>query len=131
MALFGYVSEYDAKKHMARVNFPEKNIVSSWLPVLVPNSQNNHDELHLDINEHVASLMLGNGLEQGFILGAIYDEKNLPLVGDKDIRMVKFEDGSTVQYDRRNHKMQICVQGDIDILATGNIRIDAKRVDIC
>ncbi len=131
MALFGYVADYDEKKHMAKVNFPDKNIVSSWLPVIIPNSKDNHDELHLDLGEHVACIMLGTGLETGFILGSVYDEKNKPVKADKDVRMVKFSDDTTILYDRRNHKMQIDVKGDIDILATGNIRIDAKRVDIC
>ena len=131
MALFGYVTDYDEKKHMAKVNFPDKNIISSWLPVIIPNSKENHDELHLDLQEHVACIMLGTGLENGFIIGAIYDEKNKPVNADKDVRMVKFSDDTTILYDRRNHKMQIDVQGDIEILASGDIRIDAQRVDIC
>ena len=127
MAMFGYIVDYDEKRHMAKVNFPEKNIVSSWLPVIVPNSKENHDELHLDLQEHVACIMLGTGLETGFILGSVYDDKNKPVIHDKDVRMVKFSDDTTILYDRRNHKMQIDVHGDIEISATGNIRLQASE----
>ena len=51
IARFGYVSAYDAQRHMARIQFPDKeNLVSSWLPVVIPNSKKNHDELHLDFS---------------------------------------------------------------------------------
>ena len=46
----GYVSAYDAKRHMARIQFPDKDdLVSAWLPVAVSNSKKNRDECHLDI----------------------------------------------------------------------------------
>ena len=130
LALFGYVTEYDPQRHMAKVFFPDKNIISSWLPVIIPNAIKNHDELHVDENEHVACLMLGNGLETGFIIGAIYDDTNKPPVGNNDIRVLKFEDDTIIQYDRRNHKMLIDVQGEIEISATGNIRVNGARIDL-
>ena len=127
----GHVTEYDPKTHRARVYFPELDILSHWLSLIVPNSLENHDELHLDTNEHVACLMLGNGIEAGFILGAFYDAKNLPVEGNAEVRAVNFKDGTRIIYDRENHKLQVDCEGDIEITAKGNITLtSAKNITI-
>lgn len=128
---FGYVSAYDAKRHMARIQFPDKdNLVSAWLPVAIPNSLKNKDEVHLDIGEHVYCSMMGSGLEVGVVIGSIYDDKNKPIVHDPDIRVITFEDGTQISYDRKNHKLEIYCVGDIEIKANGNIKIEAARIDL-
>ena len=136
---FGYVSDYDPVRHMARIKFPDKgDLVSAWLPVAVPNSQKNKDEVHLDIGEHVYCNMMGNGLESGVVLCSIYDDKNKPPLGDKDTRKVTFDDGTEILYDRENHLLKIESVGDIEIHAKGhinifaddNIKLTAKRIDL-
>ena len=136
---FGYVSDYDPKRHMARIKFPDKNdLVSAWLPVAVPNSKKNKDEYHLDIDEHVFCSMMGNGLEAGVVLCSIYDDTNKPPAGDADIRKTTFEDGTEILYDRKNKLLKIDCKGDIEIHAKGNITIkadgnireEAARIDL-
>lgn len=128
---FGYVSEYDPARHMAKVIFPElDDLVSTWLPVLIPNSLENHDELHLDVNEHVYCLMQGQGCESGIIIGAIYDDTNKPPVGDIEIRSITFKDGTRVSYDRDAHLMKIECTGDIEIEAKGHVKITGSRIDL-
>ena len=128
---YGVVSAYDAKRHMARVQFPDKdNLVSAWLPVVVPNSLKNHDELHLDINEHVVCMITGNGIEAGAVLGAIYDDTNNPPEGSQDIRKVTFSDGTEILYNRATHELNINCVGDINIHAGGNINITGARIDL-
>ena len=123
---FGYVSDYDPKRHMARITFPDKDdLVSDWLPVAIPNSKNNKDECHLDIGEHVFCSMLGNGLEAGVVLCSIYDDENKPETGNQDIRKVKFEDGTEISYDRKNKLLNVNCVGDIEIHAQGNITVSA------
>ena len=115
------------KRHMARIEFPDKdNLVSAWLPVAVRNSKKNHDEHHFDIGEHVFCSMMGNGLESGVVLCAIYDDKNAPPGKDGDTRKTTFDDGSEIIYDRKNHKMTINCVGDIEINAKGNITVKAE-----
>ena len=127
---FGRVKEYDKKRHMATVTFPDMGIVSDWLPVLVPNSLRNHDELPLDKGEHVACIMAGTGTECGVILGAFYDDTNKPPVADENIRAVTFSDGTTITYDRKEHVMTVKCVGDITIEAAGNITLKAARIDL-
>ena len=128
---YGYVSDYDAKRHMARVVFPDKdNLVSDWLPVLVHNALKNHDEAHVDIDEHVTCLMCGNGIEAGVIIGALYDNENKPVKADNDIHSVTFNDGTEIIYDRKEHRLAINCKGDIVIHADGKMKLTASRIDL-
>ena len=128
---FGYVSAYDPERHMAQIHFPDKdNLVSAWLPVAIPNSLKNKDERHLDVGEHVYCNMMGNGLEAGVVLCAVYDDKNKPPEGNQDIRKTTFDDGTEILYDRKNHKLEIFCVGDIEIIAKGNIKIMGARIDL-
>ena len=128
---FGYVSAYDPERHMAQIHFPDKdNLVSAWLPVAIPNSLKNKDERHLDVGEHVYCNMMGNGLEAGVVLCAVYDDKNKPPEGNQDIRKTTFDDGTEILYDRKNHKLEIFCVGNIEIIAKGNIKIMGARIDL-
>lgn len=105
---FGYVSVFDATKKLVRVRFPDKNnLVSGWLQLLCWNTRKNRDEINLDIEEHVACLMAGNGVECGVVLGALWDDKNLPPVADGDIRATTYSDGTTVWVDRKKHVVEL------------------------
>ncbi len=128
---YGVVSDYDAKRHMARIKFPDKdNLVSGWLPVVIPNSLKNHDELHLDINEHVVCIMTGNGIEAGAVIGSIYDDTNKPPEGNQNIRKITFSDGTEIFYNRENHELKINCVGDIELHADGHMKISAARIDL-
>lgn len=121
---FGYVSVYDAKRHMARIQFPDKGgLVSAWIPVAVSNSKKNRDEYHLDVGEHVYCNMMGNGLENGVVLCAVYDDKNKPPEGNEDIRKTTYDDGTQILYDRKNKLLKIECEGDIEIHAKGHIKL--------
>ena len=130
---YGYVSAYDAKRHMARITFPDKdNLVSHWLPVLVWNSKKNKHECHLDIDEHVACLMLGNGLELGIVLGAVWDDKNLPPCQNHDRFCMEFDgkDGSKahILVDRAQKIMQLVdFDGSFIKFANEDIVIQSKH----
>lgn len=141
---FGYISELDPEHHRARVFFPDLGITSSFLPIGVPNTKDNHDEHLLDIGEHVYTLMHEN---TGIILCSIYDNKNVPPVANENIRSVIFKDGTRLSYDRENNVfnysdyngntitmdssgINISSQGNINITASGNVKISGARIDL-
>jgi phage baseplate assembly protein V len=123
----GYVSDFDPVRKYARVMFPDKDrLVSGWLQLLVINTLKNKDEANLDVGERVACLMMGNGIEHGVVLGALWDDKNDPPAGDQDVRITTYEDGTTVQVDRKNHVVEIKDHyGSFIRFADGNIYIKA------
>ena len=130
----GRVSSIDPKTGTARVTFADKDdLVSADLPLLVQNSLKNKDYHMMDIGESVVCLFLPNGLNQGFILGAHYNEKDEVPIGDPDVRMVKFDDGTTLTVDRKRHVVKILdsfgsyiefAGGNITIKAAGNVYIN-------
>ena len=131
IARFGYVSDYDPARHMARIQFPDKdNLISGWIPVSVRNSLRNHDEHHLDIGEHVFCVMQGNGLESGCVVCAVYDDTNKSYVGDKDKRAINFSDGTSIIYDRANNELNVNSVKNINLTAGEDITITAKKCNI-
>ncbi|GHV50442.1 baseplate protein [Synergistales bacterium] len=123
----GHVSSYDPATHTARVVFADKgDMVSYPFQVIVPNSLKNRDEVHLDVGEHVVCVCLGNGIETGFVLGSLYDAKNSPTVADKDKRVTIFEDGTSVEYDRKEHKMTVNVKGDVSVDIKGSAVVNVE-----
>lgn len=122
---FGYISAYDPAKHAARVKFPGMgDLISGWLPVGVPNSKSNRDECALDVDEHVAVLLSGDGCEEGIILCALYDDANAPDVKDPEKRRVKFQDGTEIYYSRKDNELKISHEsGSTYEMTGGDVRI--------
>ncbi len=114
MLRFGNVTEIDATKGLARVSFDEDGIVSDWLPIAVKGSKANKHESWFDVGDFVACLMDKN-IEDGVILGAIYDENNAPPVGNKDVESTTFSDGTLIKYDRSSSTLTIECVGDVNV----------------
>lgn len=125
----GHVSSYDAKTHKARVLFSDRdNLVSHPYQVLLPNTAINREECHLDVDEHVLCLCLGNGLETGYVLGTIYDAKNPPTVGNQERWVRIFGDGAHMFYDRELHIFQFEDSfGSYILFKNGDIIMQSKR----
>ena len=70
---FGFVTE--SKPGFAKVEFPEEDLISAFLPVIVQQSRDNKAAHTLDINTHVCCVMDKHS-ENGVILGAIYSERD-------------------------------------------------------
>ncbi len=109
-----------------RVTLPDAgNMVSQPLPVLVRTVQDNKDYGMPDVGEQVLCVFLPLGLEQGFALGAFYQNVDKPPVTDRNKRHLAFKDGTYFEYDRSAHKLTVAVQGDIDITAAGDMTVKA------
>lgn len=99
----GTVTAIMPEKGMVRVEFGDRGqLVSYELPVVVKQTLKNKDSYTPDVGEHVSCVFLGNGIEQGFVLGAIYSDKDTPLNNDPDVRRTDYEDGTYHSYDRKN-----------------------------
>lgn len=119
----GEVTIVDAATHKAAVTFDDDDgQTSGMLPVLIPNTLENHDHCLPDIGEDVLCLFLPTGTEEGFILGSFYAGNVTTPESSADVRAVTFRDGTRLAYDRSTHKLTARVNGDIEIAATGNIK---------
>jgi phage baseplate assembly protein V len=127
---YGIVKEIDPDKMMVRCEIPDMDkVLSPWLLIVVPNSLKNKDYSLPDLEEQIV-ILLDENSESGVAIGAVYSAKDTPAIADLDKRHVKFDDGTTVEYDRKTHKLEIKVKGDILIEATGDITLKGSRIDL-
>lgn len=126
MIRVGFVNARQPEKMRVKVTVPDTTgaeLVTDFLPVLCPRACGDMQYDLPDVGDQVLCLFLSYGLEQGFVLGAMYGKQNPPVQsGDKWHR--KFRDGTFLEYDRERHKLVANVRGDVEITATGNL--DAK-----
>lgn len=125
LARVGFVVSRQPEKHRVRVEFRDTvtaKLVSGWLPVLVPRASADMAFDLPDVGDQVLCLFLGNGLEEGFVLGSMYGAQMPPVSsGDKFHRT--FSDGTTLEYDRAAHKLRASVRGDVEASVTGNLEL--------
>ena len=127
----GVVTSINPEKGTVRVHLAGVDEeVSYELPVIFPKTHKDKAYFMPDIGEHVVCIFSGQGLEQGFVLGAIYSEADTTPVSNKDKFLIRFEDGTEIEYDRRVHKLRISIRGDVLIEADGNITLKASRIDL-
>lgn len=97
---------------------------SAWLPVLCPRASGDLAYDLPDVGDQVLCLFLPYGLEQGFVVGAMYGKASPPVSsGDKWHR--RFQDGTVLEYDRAAHKLTAQVQGDVAVKATGDVSVSS------
>jgi phage baseplate assembly protein V len=117
----GEVVETDPDKCMVRVKFPDADeLVSGWLQVLQRQTLKNKNYYMPDIEELVACIFLGNGSVAGFVMGAVYNDKDTPPYNGQDSYYTEYGDKTLFQYERRLHEMQINLKGNINATVDGN-----------
>ncbi len=122
----GVVTKIDEKTGKVKVRFEDTdNVESYWLPVIQKKTLKDKYLQLPDINEHVA-VMLDERAEDGVVVGAIYSDADRVPVADKDREHVTFQDGTIIEYDRKNHFLNVLVKGNVTIKINGNasVRVD-------
>lgn len=126
---FGEVVGVDEADGSVRVRVKDAGgVTTKPLRTLQPRSlRDQHQELP-DIGEQVACLVSGQGAEEGVILGAICNKQVAAPGRPPQNWYRRFADGTEIEYDRAAHKLRLAVQGDIEISATGEIKINAAHI---
>ena len=125
----GIVAEQDLATGRVRVKFPDRDqMLSWWLGVLVPKTQNDKHYLIPDIGEQVICLMDEN-YEDGDVLGARYNTVDSTPVQSADKWHVTAKDGATFEYDRAAHTLAVSLPLAAAMTITANgaeIQIDTS-----
>jgi len=123
----GIVTQVYDDRATVRVQFPDDDEEVSWeFPVLQRKTLKDKDYWLPDIGEHVVVVMLPYGQEQGFVIGAIYSDAEKPPESTRDKKVVVFEDGTRIEYDRKNHKLYADVKGDVEVKVSGELTAEVK-----
>lgn len=135
----GKVVSVDEIKCTARVTFEDRqDTVSNDLSIIVPFTLKDKFYYIPAIGERVLCVFEPNAIINGYILGSFYADKRLPTQGEKDKTYVHFEDKTLIEYDKKEHKLNIDIptssnisiniftKSDININCDTNISINAK-----
>ena len=122
----GRVSSVNGTNCTARVTFPDKDdLVSAELPIIVIGSKGTQGYWVPEEDTQVLCCFLpnpsGSGLNEGFILGAFYSQQDPPEDKDKNVRSIRFPDGSYFHFDGK---------GTIHIHASSHLILTAPRIDL-
>ena len=103
----GIVKTQDPANARVRVVFAEfDQMLSYWLPVVVPKTQNDKAYWLPDIGEQVVCLMDERD-EAGVVLGAVYSKVDGTPVQSADKYHLGFKDGTSMEYDRVAHVLAL------------------------
>jgi phage baseplate assembly protein V len=143
----GIVVAVDEKTARVRVQMPDLDgLVSNWLPVVQPKTQKDKAYWLPDIGEYVIVAFDEEGEHSdGYVLGAIYNNKDTPPVASKDKFFVRFEDGTEIEYDRKTHLLRVkaqtvqiqaetvIIEGNVNVIGnvdvSGNIHATGSIID--
>lgn len=118
----GTISSVNSSKATARVIFEDRDDqVSKELPVIFKRTVGTQDYAIPKVGEQVLCLFMPNGLEEGFILGSFYTGP-VP-ANDENKRLIKFEDGSIIEYNAGEITID-AKGGNVNIIAAKNVNID-------
>ena len=121
MLKFGIVTNINPLTAKARVEFADDGMNSYWLPILQNKTFKDKYYSVVDVGEQVACLMDEN-CEDGVILGAIYTNLDEVPATSKDQHLIKFEDGSFIEFNKENQMLTIVTKTlniVADIINTG------------
>lgn len=106
---FGSISQVNYQNAKARVKIGE--IETTWLPWVMRdgNDKNWHG---IDVGEQIIILAPSGDLNQGIILPSICKSQ---ICQDGDLYIMKFEDGSVINFNRKTGNLMAEVTGDATI----------------
>jgi phage baseplate assembly protein V len=126
----GIVQEQDTLRAKVRVLFPDYDeVISWWLSVVFFKTQNDKAYWIPDIGEQVVCLMDLRD-EAGAVLGAIYSEVDVPPVNSANKFHLAFQDGTSFDYDRVAHILDLLFEDTTEIKYDANAhQLDLKFLD--
>ena len=124
----GIVSSYGEAPATVRVKRPDRDDrVSAELPVIQLCVQGNSFFHMPKINEQVLVFQLPNagdkGVNDGFVIGAFYNEINVPAEKDNDSISLTMENGSYLRFNK-NGDVELHAAKNFLITVGGQVRID-------
>lgn len=122
LIMIGTVSAINEEEATARVLFTDRDdTTSKEIPLMFLHTKGMRIYAMPEVGEQVLCLFLPNGHEEGYILGAYYNDEYKPPVTDKETKIIKFKNGDYVKY--KNGEMEVKAS-KVNIISNVNITGD-------
>ena len=118
----GIVAEIESvPPYRVRVQFPDQaNVLSWWLPIQVPKTQNDKFFWQPDIGEQV-SVLMDEWDENGIVTGGVPSTVDAAPAGLTPADyLIQFEDGTTLHYNRTSHQLTVTMGSGGQLSITNN-----------
>ncbi len=130
----GTVEEADYAIARVRVKYDEgpagAPVLTAWLPWITTRAGGDRSWWAPEAGEQVLLLAPSGELGQGVVLPAVYRTAH-PANGERaDLTRVDWGNGSWAEHDRKTGTVKVHAKGDVEIVAEGNIRLKAARIDL-
>ena len=112
MLVFGTVINIDEKLRRAKLRLPEyEDFETDWffIPQLCTKKDKSSSCLSLDT---LCAAVCNDDMTDGCIIGAIYSDEDVSIIGDENIKYIAFSDGALFQYDKEKHLLSVIVPGN-------------------
>ena len=130
----GKITSCDPSRMRARVTFSDRTsnngeLTSAELPILTLGTETNKFYTNIDVGTTVLCCFLGNDDDgTGFILGCIATDITEMKANSQDISRIDLGNTITIELDRSSGNMKLSIKGDLNITASGNIRLNGKNI---
>ena len=125
----GIIKEILPDKCRAIVHLEQDDDSDTYeLSILQRNCLKNRHYHLPDVGEQVY-VLLDSEATEGMVLGAIYSDADPPPISDPDVCHFDFEDGTVVEYDRKQHSLRLKVssKGTLEIECEGDVSIKTDK----
>ena len=123
----GTISEVDHSSARVRVDINGR--VTAWLPVPAEIGANFRRWRPLRVGTQVLVACPSGDPANAVIVQILYSDILPPPSDSGAVDVVQWNDGTRVEYDAASQTMTIHGAGDVNITATGTIRLDAKNIE--
>lgn len=124
MMLRGVVVEIDAGRAAVKVRYPEYDLVSGWLPVVLPLAAGARVFALPRVGSQVV-VLADRDLDDAVVVGCIYSQADPPPAAGARVLIVETEDGTKVTIDPDASLVTVDTPGSVQASAAGNISAHA------
>lgn len=147
MFVKGIVIAIDTESPRVKLKLPDyDNFETGWIfvPQLCTVKDKSHNQIA--INTLVGACCTEN-LQDGCVIGALYNDEDICILSDENIKYIFFEDGTELKYDKSEHNLTINCKGKVflnavqthfktplnitgDVIINGNITSTQEITDL-
>ncbi len=125
---FAKVTEVDEKTGTVRVELPDgEGLITMPARVSQRRTLKDKSQELPDVGEQVITAFLGQGFEQPVVMGAVFSDPDASPGRPAHVYHTVFEDGTEIEYDRKEHKLTANVKGRVDVEATEDINVKTNQ----
>lgn len=128
MIYFGYICDIDGESGLVKVNIPDYDITTEFIPFLRHFAQDDTMSIPVSVNELVVVAETRHGY--WVVLGAACNQIDKPYSGASNSKFgFHFKDGTLIEYDKETAQYYIQTTGTVKVKA-GKVQIQADIIEL-